>query len=197
MQTSKIYFFREMFTKYKTLEDIYEPGWRMWDLRTVEGQMSFKICYGELVEEVTELYEYVMTGRLKKEYLPGIMDEVVDILNFSTQMAIRTGFTSNIIKADIGNFPSTIPLIHKDHHSIGFQLMNCIYRFGMVCNLLKNRPWKRSQFPLDRYEFEKRFSVAYNYLIFTIAGFNIEEKLLEKAILDKHKKIIFRQKSGY
>ena len=189
--------FKLGFEEVKKLDEAFTGIVIQPNLSIPKNQIEFKAVYQAFVEEVSELMQFIEENKKGKIYREGTLDEVADCFNFATLMFIRSGLTFNSIPAHYRWQRDKTQRFFYDDIRIGKTLFNCVTKFGMVCNLLKNRPWKQSNYPLDLIEFRQKALDAYITFLDCINSFSIEEGILEKAILNKINVNYNRMKQNY
>lgn len=139
----------EIFEKQRELKFQYEPEvkelFKNFDIDCFEDQELFKKYCWRITEELTEAEEAHFKGKDSKEH---VQEELIDALNFSIELMLLYGWDEK----DYEPVPSS-------HFGTG--ILNrtgaTIYLLGLTANCLKNRQWRRSQYLVDLFIFEKRF----------------------------------------
>lgn len=139
----------EIFEKQRELKFQYEPEvkelFKNFDIDCFEDQELFKKYCWRITEELTEAEEAHFKEKDSKEH---VQEELIDALNFSIELMLLYGWDEK----DYEPVPSS-------HFGAG--ILNrtgaTIYLLGLTANCLKNRQWRRSQYLVDLFIFEKRF----------------------------------------
>lgn len=139
----------EIFEKQRELKFLYEPEakelFENFDIDCFEDQELFKKYCWRITEELTEAEEAHFKEKDSKEH---VQEELIDALNFSIELMLLYGWNEK----DYEPVPSS-------HFGTG--ILNrtgaTIYLLGLTANCLKNRQWRRSQYLVDLFIFEKRF----------------------------------------
>lgn len=139
----------EIFEKQRELKFQYEPEvkelFKNFDIDCFEDQELFKKYCWRITEELTEAEEAHFKEKDSKEH---VQEELIDALNFSIELMLLYGWDEK----DYEPVPSS-------HFGTG--ILNrtgaTIYLLGLTANCLKNRQWRRSQYLVDLFIFEKRF----------------------------------------
>lgn len=139
----------EIFEKQRELKFQYEPEakelFKDFDIDCFEDQELFKKYCWRITEELTEAEEAHFKEKDSKEH---VQEELIDALNFSIELMLLYGWNEK----DYESVPSS-------HFGTG--ILNrtgaTIYLLGLTANCLKNRQWRRSQYLVDLFIFEKRF----------------------------------------
>ena len=139
----------EIFEKQRELKFQYEPEvkelFKNFDIDCFGDQELFKKYCWRITEELTEAEEAHFKEKDSKEH---VQEELIDALNFSIELMLLYGWDEK----DYEPVPSS-------HFGTG--ILNrtgaTIYLLGLTANCLKNRQWRRSQYLVDLFIFEKRF----------------------------------------
>lgn len=139
----------EIFEKQRELKFQYEPEakelFRDFDIDCFGDQELFKKYCWRITEELTEAEEAHFKEKDSNEH---VQEELIDALNFSIELMLLYGWNEK----DYEPVPSS-------HFGTG--ILNrtgaTIYLLGLTANCLKNRQWRRSQYLVDLFIFEKRF----------------------------------------
>lgn len=139
----------EIFEKQRELKFQYEPEvkelFKNFDIDCFEDQEIFKKYCWRITEELTEAEEAHFKEKDSKEH---VQEELIDALNFSIELMLLYGWSEK----DYEPVPSS---------NFGTGILNrtgaTIYLLGLTANCLKNRQWRRSQYLVDLFIFEKRF----------------------------------------
>jgi len=132
--------------KYKDIEDMGDLlETTKNNINTAKGQKWIKDFSWRVTEEICEALEAKPVS--KEHYL----EEITDALHFLTELSIIAGYDEQIVDVI---FP------HENKNE-----MYCVYFLGIMCNTLKNKPWKQTQMLTDRPKFEKYLRSAWRELI--------------------------------
>ena len=162
-------------------------------------QELFKRFSQNVIEEWSELYEYfyLKSPCERKDYIDGMVDEVSDILGFTYALGFLSGVDLTDIKPQLIVRPSNTDYSMERVHFEILVYKNIIHKLSMVCNLLKNRPWKSSQHLLDMPEFEKQFKQFFQFSLKFIVMLQLPNDKLEVGLKRKIEVNYFRIKSNY
>lgn len=152
------------------------------DLNSPNNQALFKRMNACLQEELSELVDAHISGGSKES----VIDEMADILGFIRCLQILSGNLNTHQGESLDNVWGFYEAV-----TLATTHMN------MACNLLKNRPWKKSQYLVDKAEFDKRFyrSLGNYYLIPILL--NISPEQLYVGVIKKVNTNSKRLKQGY
>lgn len=165
------------------------------------GQARIKDFAWRITEEVGE----ALDARTHKDHL---WEELIDGLHFLTELTVLAGkdYDSILPKREYGlehDFLQDLEeeaLDYLDHHrkyDLDSMVSKFIEQLAMMCNCLKNKPWKQSMMKTDREAFYGRLRwVWVNYVaILVTAGMTADE--MAAIYLKKSQVNQFRQRSNY
>ena len=164
------------------------------------GQARIKDFSWRVTEELGE----ALDARSSKEHY---QEELIDGLHFLTELTILAGKDyDSILPQDI--------LVHDDDHlrdlvenarvnvfeyggELDFWVSRFIEQLAMMCNCLKNKPWKQSMMKTDREAFYNRLAEAWvcYITILVVSGMRAED--IANVYLKKSQVNQFRQRSNY
>ena len=165
------------------------------------GQARIKDFSWRVTEELGE----ALDARTNKDHY---QEELIDGLHFLTELTILAGKDYNTI------LPINTPAYDEDHlrdlvenanevisrklnDTLDFWVSRFIEQLAMMCNCLKNKPWKQSMMKTDREAFYNRLAevwVCY-ITILVVSGMGAED--IANVYLKKSQVNIFRQRSNY
>jgi len=159
------------------------------DLDDKRGQARIKDFSWRITEELGEALDALNNeqGELGKLHFH---EELIDGLHFLTEMTILTGIDT-----------SSWTLKELVDNSYKEELNNLVAKFiqtlGMMCNCLKNKPWKQSMMKTNKENFYIHLNDVWKYYIsiLTSQGFTDEDIIdiyFRKSQVNK-----FRQRSNY
>lgn len=165
------------------------------------GQARIKDFSWRVTEELGE----ALDARSNKDHY---QEELIDGLHFLTELTILAGKDYDTI------LPKGVALYREDHledlvanalevidrygqNSLEFYVAKFIENLGMMCNCLKNKPWKQSMMKTDQEAFYNRLAevwVVY-ITILVVSGMNAQD--IADIYLKKSQVNQFRQRSNY
>lgn len=205
-----------IFTRQKSLMDKYH------DIELRSGLLQTEDCPVNLDDKrgqarikdfswrVTEELGEALDARSNKDHY---QEELIDGLHFLTELTVLAGKDYDSI------LPPGTPLYDSDHledlvenakevisrrasqgengYSLEYWVSKFIENLGMMCNCLKNKPWKQSMMKTDREAFYSRLSEVWviYITILVVSGMNaqdIADIYLKKSQVNK-----FRIRSAY
>lgn len=154
---------RELAVKYKDIEGmgtLLDETHK--NIQTSFGQRWIKDFAWRVTEEIAEALEAkriaanYLSGEVKEQAELHYLEEMIDALHFLTELTIIAGYDEHIFTETV--LPS---MDGKDE-------WETIYYLGIMCNTLKNKPWKQTQMLTDKTKFEKYLQTAWGYFIATL-----------------------------
>jgi hypothetical protein len=149
------------------------------NIDTAEGQKWIKDFAWRTTEELCEADE---AKPLSDDHY---REELIDALHFLTELSIIAGYNGAFVN-------SLEPKYGKDTTSY-----DVIYELGLMCNCLKNKPWKQSQIMTDRKEFTVHFKSAWMALLQLLYQSGLYDIELYNVYFKKNAVNQFRQRSKY
>lgn len=164
------------------------------------GQARIKDFSWRVTEELGE----ALDARSNTDHY---QEELIDGLHFLTELTVLAGKDYNTI------IPPHIALFHPDRledlveagkdniiskgGNLDFWVSKFIEQLAMMCNCLKNKPWKQSQMKTDKEAFYSRLLEAWccYVTILVVSGMNAED--IANIYLKKSQVNQFRQRSNY
>lgn len=177
----------EIFDKQKELKFMYEPEakelYENFDIDCFEDQELFKKYCWRITEELSEALEAHFEGSTEH-----IKEELIDAMNFSIELMLLYGWSYK----EFESYPS--PYFGN---GIFNRVNSTIYSLGITANCLKNRQWRRSQYLVDLFIFERRFKkfLAGGYRL--LRQFFKSDEEIRQAWSLKYQVNLFRIQSNY
>ena len=190
---------KELMEKYHDIEErsgLLQTGDCPVNLNDKRGQARIKDFSWRVTEEVGEALD-AMTNKEHYE------EELIDGLHFLTELTILSGYDliatikDNIEndKMDCLQYLYDLPHLPKTDNKSEYISM-FIEQLGMMCNCLKNKPWKQTNMITDIDEFNNRlfnvWRIYISLLGLTMTTNDIADTYLRKSQVNK-----FRQRSNY
>ena len=157
------------------------------------GQARIKDFSWRITEEVGEALDAITNESGESAFLH-FHEELIDGLHFLTEMTILTGY-------DISEKHTLKELIeqgsYRNCYTLNDLVSDHVMYLGMMCNCLKNKPWKQSMMKTNKENFYKHLELVWvNYIAILTS-----QDLTEQEILDiyfrKSQVNKFRQRSNY
>ena len=190
----------DIFKLQQELKFQFEPqakeDFRKFDIDTFESQEVIRKYAWRITEEVTEMLEAYYHDALpgEKEH---VYEEAIDAFNFFIELCCLVGYTPE----KMGPFKSIKECKRPVYGTMTPDPEECaleiVYRLGMVCNHLKSREWRRSQYLVDLYRFWPDYEKLWVAFMELFACFGwTEEDVAEKYSL-KYQVNKFRIETSY
>lgn len=165
------------------------------------GQARIKDFSWRVTEELGE----ALDARSAQDHY---QEELIDGLHFFVELSILAGLDYNTI------LPPDTPKYREDHlldlvegsyevmeqagrSDLEFWVTQFIEQLSMMCNCLKNKPWKQSMMKTDREAFYGRLTRAWVYYITILAASGMTAYDIADIYLKKSQVNQFRQRSNY
>lgn len=205
-----------IFTRQKSLMDKYH------DIELRSGLLQTEDCPVNLDDKrgqarikdfswrVTEELGEALDAKATKDHY---QEELIDGLHFLTELTILAGKDYDSI------LPQGTPLYDSDHledlvenakevisrrasqgengYSLEYWVSKFIENLGMMCNCLKNKPWKQSMMKTDREAFYSRLSEVWVLYITILVVSGMDAQDIANIYLKKSQVNQFRQRSNY
>lgn len=196
----------EIIEKQKSVMFAFEPNLQQrvkeFDIDIYEDQMLLKeFLLERAVEEITEAYT-----AFRNEHYEHYLEEIVDVFNFLIETHI---LLQNVVDLPMNNlnyeYNKNLPdYLYPNHGPEDYRrsfirrdLFDIIQEIGELTNLLKQRPWRDSQYPVDLLTFKKKWANLlnsfFNMLVRQGIGFDILSNIWSK----KYQVNKFRIESNY
>lgn len=164
------------------------------------GQARIKDFSWRVTEELGE----ALDARTNADHY---QEELIDGLHFLTELTVLAGKDYDTI------LPEGIPTYHEDHledlvenaknlmddygGNLTYWVTKFIEQLAMMCNCLKNKPWKQSMMKTDQEAFYHRLTNVWVYYItiLVVSGMNAQD--IANIYLKKSQVNQFRQRSNY
>lgn len=165
------------------------------------GQARIKDFSWRIMEELGEALD-------AKSHTDHYQEELIDGLHFLTELTILAGRDYNTI------IPEDLPKFHSDHledlyetalirindpsyTDINHWVAQFVEQLAMMCNCLKNKPWKQSMMKTDREAFYGRLTNVWVCYMAILAMAGMEPTDIADTYLRKSQVNQFRQRSNY
>lgn len=157
------------------------------------GQARIKDFSWRITEEVGEALDAI-ENESSESALLHFHEELVDGLHFLTEMTILTGY-------DLPEYTTLKDLIeegsYRDCYSLNDLVSDHVMYLGMMCNCLKNKPWKQSMMKTNKENFYKHLKLVWSNYIAILTSQDLTEEEITDLYLRKSQVNQFRQRSNY
>ena len=183
---------RELMDKYHYIEErsgLLQTADCPVNLDDRRGQARIKDFSWRVTEELGEALD-----ALGQDDMEHFAEELVDGLHFLTELTILAGIDwDDLAPLDLmyNNAASSAP------DGLDQRVYNYVEGIGMMCNCLKNKPWKQSMMQTDRVAFFTRLHTVWgSYIAIMETVFESPEDIVS-VYLKKSQVNKFRQRSNY
>ena len=157
------------------------------------GQARIKDFAWRITEEIGEALDAI-ENESGESALLHFHEELVDGLHFLTEMTILTGY-------DLPEYTTLKDLIeegsYRDCYSLNDLVSDHVMYLGMMCNCLKNKPWKQSMMKTNKENFYKHLKLVWSNYIAILTSQDLTEEEITDLYLRKSQVNQFRQRSNY
>ena len=171
--------------KYKDMGDT--PPWPL-ELDLSKHQISIKDFKQRGMEEVAEAVE-----AFRHDEKFHFAEELIDALHFFVEL--------NILVDKKHDFFDYYGITERTDNISLDELYNLYGRlaekYGLLCNTLKNKPWKNTQVPTDKARFYELLKESFEYFIFMLHECGLDMDKIYDVYFKKHKVNEFRIRSNY
>lgn len=157
------------------------------------GQARIKDFAWRITEEIGEALDAI-ENESGESALLHFHEELVDGLHFLTEMTILTGY-------DLPEYTTLKDLIeegtYRDCYTLNDLVSDHVMYLGMMCNCLKNKPWKQTMMKTNKENFYKHLKLVWSNYIGILTSQDLTEEEITDLYLRKSQVNQFRQRSNY
>ena len=157
------------------------------------GQARIKDFAWRITEEIGEALDAI-ENESGESALLHFHEELVDGLHFLTEMTILTGY-------DLPEYTTLKDLIeegsYRDCYSLNDLVSDHVCYLGMMCNCLKNKPWKQSMMKTNKENFYKHLKLVWSNYVAILTSQDLTEEEITDLYLRKSQVNQFRVRSHY
>ena len=157
------------------------------------GQARIKDFSWRITEEVGEALDAI-TNESGESALLHFHEELVDGLHFLTEMTILIGY-------DLPEYTTLKDLIeegsYRDCYTLNDLVSDHVMYLGMMCNCLKNKPWKQSMMKTNKENFYKHLKLVWSNYVAILTSQDLTEEEITDLYLRKSQVNQFRIRSNY
>ena len=157
------------------------------------GQARIKDFAWRITEEIGEALDAI-ENESGESALLHFHEELVDGLHFLTEMTILTGY-------NLPEYTTLKDLIeegtYRDCYTLNDLVSDHVMYLGMMCNCLKNKPWKQSMMKTNKENFYKHLKLVWSNYIAILTSQDLTEEEITDLYLRKSQVNQFRQRSNY
>ena len=157
------------------------------------GQARIKDFAWRITEEIGEALDAI-TNESGESALLHFHEELVDGLHFLTEMTILTGY-------DLPEYTTLKDLIeegsYRDCYTLNDLVSDHVMYLGMMCNCLKNKPWKQTMMKTNKENFYKHLKLVWSNYVAILTSQDLTEEEITDLYLRKSQVNQFRVRSNY
>ena len=157
------------------------------------GQARIKDFAWRITEEIGEALDAI-ENESGESALLHFHEELVDGLHFLTEMTILTGY-------DLPEYTTLKDLIeegsYRNCYTLNDLVSNHVMYLGMMCNCLKNKPWKQSMMKTNKENFYKHLKLVWSNYVAILTSQDLTEEEITDLYLRKSQVNQFRVRSNY
>ena len=157
------------------------------------GQARIKDFAWRITEEIGEALDAI-ENESGESALLHFHEELVDGLHFLTEMTILTGY-------DLPEYTTLKDLIeegtYRDCYTLNDLVSDHVMYLGMMCNCLKNKPWKQTMMKTNKENFYKHLKLVWSNYVAILTSQDLTEEEITDLYLRKSQVNQFRQRSNY
>lgn len=157
------------------------------------GQARIKDFAWRITEEIGEALDAI-ENESGESALLHFHEELVDGLHFLTEMTILTGY-------DLPEYTTLKDLIeegsYRNCYTLNDLVSDHVMYLGMMCNCLKNKPWKQSMMKTNKENFYKHLKLVWSNYVAILTSQDLTEEEITDLYLRKSQVNQFRQRSNY
>ena len=157
------------------------------------GQARIKDFAWRITEEIGEALDAI-ENESGESALLHFHEELVDGLHFLTEMTILTGY-------DLPEYTTLKDLIeegsYRDCYTLNDLVSDHVMYLGMMCNCLKNKPWKQSMMKTNKENFYKHLKLVWSNYVAILTSQDLTEEEITDLYLRKSQVNQFRIRSNY
>ena len=157
------------------------------------GQARIKDFAWRITEEIGEALDAI-ENESGESALLHFHEELVDGLHFLTEMTILTGY-------DLPEYTTLKDLIeegtYRDCYTLNDLVSDHVSYLGMMCNCLKNKPWKQTMMKTNKENFYKHLKLVWSNYVAILTSQDLTEEEITDLYLRKSQVNQFRQRSNY
>lgn len=167
------------------------------NLHDAKGQARLKDFAWRITEEIAEAMDAIVRHQGKVSI--HAKEEMADALHFLVEMAILSDIgPDDLVTAKEDKLYALWRYPERHNiNDIGSAILNFIRELGMVCHLLKNKPWKQSQMITDIEEYRVRFQRMFISFVDICIAMDISAEEMFDLYFRKSEVNKFRQRSNY
>ena len=157
------------------------------------GQARIKDFSWRITEEIGEALD-ALENEEGESALLHFHEELIDGLHFLTEMTILTGYdiTKDYTLSDLINLGTV-----RSSYTLNDLVSDHVMYLGMMCNCLKNKPWKQTMMKTNKENFYNHLKLVWINYMAILTSQDLTEEEITDIYLRKSQVNQFRQRSNY
>lgn len=157
------------------------------------GQARIKDFSWRITEEIGEALD-ALENESGQSALLHFHEELIDGLHFLTEMTILTGYdiTKDYTLSDLINLGTV-----RSSYTLNDLVSDHVMYLGMMCNCLKNKPWKQTMMKTNKENFYGHLKLVWANYMAILTSQDLTEEEITDIYLRKSQVNQFRQRSNY
>lgn len=162
------------------------------------GQARIKDFSWRIMEELGEALDAHSSNDMEH-----YKEELIDGLHFLVELTILSGvepedllFEKENGNCDLLDSLCVVNDFYQNWNSLNGVVTNIVRDLGMMCNCLKNKPWKQTNMITDKNKYLHQLKLVwYDYI--SLLTYKMSASIIAETYLKKSQVNKFRQRSGY
>lgn len=157
------------------------------------GQARIKDFSWRITEEIGEALD-ALENESGESALLHFHEELIDGLHFLTEMTILTGYD---ITKDYTLHDLIKECTQRNFYTLNDLVSDHVMYLGMMCNCLKNKPWKQTMMKTNKENFYNHLKLVWTNYMAILTSQDLTEEEITDIYLRKSQVNQFRQRSNY
>ena len=157
------------------------------------GQARIKDFSWRITEEIGEALD-ALENESGESALLHFHEELIDGLHFLTEMTILTGYD---ITKDYTLHDLIKECTQRNLYTLNDLVSDHVMYLGMMCNCLKNKPWKQTMMKTNKENFYNHLKLVWTNYMAILTSQDLTEEEITDIYLRKSQVNQFRQRSNY
>lgn len=175
----------ELMKEYKEIENL--PTWPL-NLDLFEHQVIIKDFKQRGMEEIAEAIEAFKEGNVDH-----FKEELIDALHFFTELNLLCGKNFDFFKYPDNSRVKDKVILQTLYYNYGV----LAEKYGLLCNTLKNKPWKQTQMKTDQVKFYELLKKSFEQFMLLLYSCGMNRDDIYNYYFRKHEVNKFRIESKY
>lgn len=160
------------------------------------GQARIKDFSWRVTEELGEALDAKRSGDWEH-----FAEELIDGLHFLTELTVLAGKDAEDLILDIDEKTDRLDFlcnfVNVEGNTLSELVTSFIENIGMMCNCLKNKPWKQSNMITDKNAFYSKLLAVWTSYVAIMVKAGLDSEMIANVYLKKSQVNQFRQRTNY